>query len=96
MDGEAGGGRMTIRDEYARILVESRGNVDRARRKLGDYAGELSLDLERVMEIRARIGALMADHKLSETELGHLVACIILVIGSENILKDVEEHNPDD
>ena len=87
---------MTILDDYKRMLESKRRDVAGARRELDEHAQALGLEREQVMAIRAAFGGLMADYDLSETELGRLMANIILVIGHENLLKMFEEGRPDD
>lgn len=87
---------MTILDDYKRMFESKRLDVDGARRGLDEHAQALGLEREQVMTIRAVFGGLMADYDLSETELGRLMANIILVIGHENLLKMFEEGRPDD
>ena len=97
MDSAAGKCLVTIPDDYMRMLESTRRDVVGARRELDENAQELGLEHEQVLTIRAVFGGLMADYDLSETDLGRLMARIILVIGRENLLKMFEEGRwPDD
>ncbi len=97
MDSAAGKCFVTILDDYKGMLESTRRNVDGARRELDEYAQVLSLEQKQVLTIRAVFGGLMADYDLSETDLGRLMARIILVIGRENLLKMFENGRwPDD
>ncbi len=97
MDSAAGKCLVTILDDYKRMLESTRRNVDGARRELDEYAQVLGLEQKQILTIRAVFGGLMADYDLPETDLGRLMARIILVIGRENLLKMFEEGRwPDD
>lgn len=87
---------MTDLDDYRAIRGWAREDVERSRRELDEYIQSLGLGLDEVMTIRAVIGGWLADYSLEESNLGMLMARIVLVIGKENMLKALEEMRHDD